>query len=246
MKYPLIIIITLFGSQVFSQTEQANKNRKMAYGLFFSQTINYRTITSNAYNDLVKDFRDNAEIASMGFRTGLTFDYQISGNIDLQFGLIFSNRIIKTKSTKLVWPDANITQITDAFISRQYHYVDMPLKVKYNFAPQNRLNWFLSGGVSAAALISLNQRNHVKISGDWQVTKDEFPIASLMIFLAEIEPGVEYSFHPKIKLRSSLNFQHAFTATNPNYKTKEYLYAGGISFRLDFFSLKNISAQLIF
>ena len=231
-SYLLFATLNFLAFTGFSQSEFATTTpKRFSYGLYFSPNLNYRTLTSNATNNLVKATRDQEEIADFGFRAGMTFDYRISKKIDLSSGLIFSNRTFRTRSKRLVWSKSNASE---AFISQLYSYVDIPLKVRYNISPDQKLNWFVSGGANLAFLPAHVQRNHTNTSGTWKVSRDRLNTMLSFLFLAEIEAGVAYRLTPAFTLRSSLYFQHALTSTNPNFNTREFLYSGGFSVGLIF------------
>lgn len=234
MKYFLFFILLLLCIDAQSQSLQWQQQRKMSYGLFFSPTINYRTLTSEAPTDLVKEIRDSEEEAALGYRAGITLDYRLTKQLELQFGLILSNRIFKTAEQSPIWSDETITEITSTSISNQYLYLDIPLKLKYNFSSQKRLNWFVSGGINTSLFFLYNRKNHVQISGEWVVSKDQSFHTNPLNFFAEIESGMEYKVFPRLKIRLSANFQYALTSTNSNLKTKEYLYNSGVGVGLIF------------
>jgi len=202
----------------------------MSYGLYLSPTINYRTLTSNAPNNLVKEIRDKEEIAGLSYRAGGTFNYRISDKMALQSGLILSNRVFKTAKQALVWSESNASNPTEAYISQQYFYLDIPLKLKYTFLTQKRLEVFVSGGINTALFFLYNNKNHVNVSGNWEVSTNQSSNLSSINFLAEIESGIEYKFNSKLKFRTALFFIHGITPTNANLKTKEFLYSGGLNF----------------
>lgn len=229
MKYLLIFIALIFSTKAFSQLEATKQSKRMSYGIYLSPTISYRTLTTDTNLDLVKEIRNNKEVAGIGYRVGITFDYRITNKLEVQSGLILSNRVFKTSEKDLVWSETDFINFSESFISHQYLYMDIPLKLKYNIMPQRRFNVFVSGGVNTALFFLYNRKNHVKNLEDWEITKDQsFNLNSINI-LAEIESGIEYKINSKLKFRSALNFIHAFTPTNSNLNTKEYLYSGGLS-----------------
>lgn len=240
MKHLKIITLFLFSTNIlFSQTDSPVKTHKrISYGVSISPTLNYRTLISNGPNDVIKEIRNENEITGFGFRAGLTFDYKLTKKLNLQTGLIFAQRNFRTTSRKLNWSNSSISNITEAYISRRYDNIDIPVKLQYKVFETEKWNWFISTGAIASFFINHTQRNHIKVSNKWETTKDELLDVALTIFYGEIESGIAFRINPTIQFRGSLYFQHAITATNPKYKTKDFIYTGGVNLGLIFTPFK--------
>lgn len=240
MKHVLIFALSLICWDLYAQSEPEIQLRRVSHGLYLSPTLNYRTLTSKASTDLVKTIRDEEEVAGFGYRAGWTMDYLLSEKIGLQSGLILSNRVFRTSKENLAWSDPGINDVTEAYISQQYVYLDIPLKVKYNLSPQKKLNYFVAGGLTTSLFFWYSRRNHVKVADEWEVSKKQSFLSNSLNLFAEFESGVEYRLSPRLNLRTALNFQHALLPTNSNLKTKEYLYSAGWSVGLVFTPYKKV------
>lgn len=238
MKNLFIAVLLLLSCAVYSQSPTESKlnsrTRKLSIGAFFTPTYNYRHLNSQGSNNLVAQIRNAEEVAKAGFCTGIIIEHQLSNSFSLQYGLSYANRGFKTSIQQLNWTDPSITHFSAAYISQRYNYLDFSFRPKYHIALNESLTWFVSSGMSMAFLFSSYQRNHVKVSDAWQVTNDELPIASLSIFLIDIETGIDYHITSRLSLRTTLYLQQAISATNPNFQTQEYLYNTGPSLGIVF------------
>lgn len=212
---------------------QKVESQKISFGLVLSPTINYRSLTSDAANDFVKDQRDESETVGFRYQGGLTIDFRPSEKLEIQSGVIFADRLFRTKSIELVWP-SGVPEFSEAYVSQRYLSVDVPLRLRYTLLARNKFNYYVAGGVTAAFFVARQQRNHVLSSGSWEVTQSPLLNESTWMLLGEMEAGLDYALSTRLKLRAALNFQHGLTPTNPDYPTKEYLYSGGIRFGLVF------------
>ncbi len=236
MRYVIISILIGCFTTTIAQEEQSSN---FSIGVHFSPTYNYRLLKSNATTDLVKEIRDQEEIANFGYRTGVTIAYGISTKFNLQSGLFFANRVYRTRTESLNWVDPNISAATETFRSRQFQYIEIPLYVQYTFFQKERVHVFAELGGVASLNYRNFERNHVNINGDWEITSLDSPNLSHTIFMLASGIGAEYKISPRIKLRGAILFQQAITPVNRDLPTKELLNSGGLNFGLIFSSKKN-------
>lgn len=235
MKNILCFLLLFLSGSIIAQSETASDSRKLSYGLYFSSAIGYRTLNTEPVEVWLKEQRDAEEKSAFGYRFGAKTDYRFSERIRGQVGLIFADRVYKTIENSLNFNNLPDDAITSNYLSFHYKYLDIPLKVSYDFASQKRLNFFVASGITTSIFLSFSKNNHTQTSTGWTITKDNKGIGyDRLNFFAVLEPGIAYKLSSMLSIRASLNMEYGLKATNVNLLTQERLFAGGMELGFTF------------
>lgn len=235
MKNIFCFLILLLSGSIIAQSEMTSTSSKLSYGLYFSPAIGYRILSSEPAEAWLKERRDLEEESAFGYRFGAKIDYRFSDKIGLQTGLVFADRVYKTIESPPTFINPPTDAITSSYLSFHYKYLDIPLRVKYNFPSQTKLNFFLAGGVTTSIFLSYSKDIHTQTNTDWTISKDKKSIGyDRLNFFAVLGSGVEYSLSSKVSIRTSVNMEYGLKATNINLPTTERLFAGGMELGIVF------------
>lgn len=136
---------------VFSQPD-IPAYKKLSLGVNFEANYAERFLRHDQSLKYVQGFPDKKGLGKIGGVVGLNLDYTLTPDISLGTGLLFSDRGYSTKKTELIWafPDeAYPTHSKTVFTS---YFVEIPLKVTYNFHVAN-FGMYVTGGPSIGQLI---------------------------------------------------------------------------------------------
>src|SRR5687767_3453389 len=137
MKKLFFIYCLIYANSLFGQDSITTHIKKFYLGFNFSPDYSYRTLykndkqVSDSLWSIAKELEDSINVPKFGYTGGLTVGYYITSRISLESGLQFSNKGYKTIPIETIydWKEPSIVA-TNIF---NYYYLDIPLKVNYEF-----------------------------------------------------------------------------------------------------------------
>ena len=150
----LIFVLILCSQTVFGQ----NDEKKNSLGLSFNPNYLYRTIwaTGPEHKSIVDNASDN-DFGFIGFSIGIKYSRQISHKINIESGLLISQRGVGSiLHTDLVFdsigdPKGNLRKLQTRVVR---HYIDFPLLFQYRFVDKEKVSYYLKTGISFNLLIN--------------------------------------------------------------------------------------------
>lgn len=233
MKHVLIILLFL-PLTLFSQATDITEKGKFFIGLNFSPDYSYRHLIQNGddFSDMewkyVKNIQDSIFIPKYGYTAGIAFGYHINKMLNIETGIIYSNKGYKTISTETVYdfyrPPENAQSILD------YTYLGIPLKANVIFFDE-RFQLIMGFGATLDILL----RKSVKIIPDNPTTR--FPIQKKYIDYdynkINISPivsiGMKYNITHRMSLRAEPTFRYSVLKLDDKSYVETHLYSVGLN-----------------
>lgn len=234
MKYLFCVLVVFCSLAIAAQTAQDDTKTagRLSLGLYGNPAMGYRWLTGGEGEQYLQSLRDEEEQIGFSYRAGLLFAYPMGKHKrwQWQMGMLFGDRSFQTKIETLVWVGGTDQGMSRAFRSHHYYYLDLPLKLRYNFWEQQAWKAYVTGGVSLAVFYQYHKNQHVYNDGTWQVHRDEQTLsgANQLNFVASIEPGISYQLAPRLELLASIALQLPFNPSNTHLNLKEYLFDVGL------------------
>ena len=223
-KIFFLLSISLSGGFLSAQeTDSLYHFKKWSYGINAAVASNFRIIKSNGSEDFLRDSRDHSEVRLIGFAGGITVNYRISDVLSINSGLTYSSIGFKTRDGELSFSDGTKVTVSTAY---HFHYVSLPLDLKYDFLQKKKWNLYVSGGISPAVFIgeaTSFKYGNSKSKDNQAVGYDRFNLA------ADLCAGIDYRLSENIKMVAGIYYKQFFNATNSNLPTKSYLNSAGLS-----------------
>ncbi len=248
MKGWITLLAVFICATTTAQTENLADYKRVSYGIYLNTNLNYRWLNEVPEENQLQSLMNENDRTGFGYRFGINFNCELKPPFALQFGLLYGDRSYRTKETVLDFSSTpssgNLPKL--AYLSYHFNYFDIPIKLKYQFSPKNKVSFFIAGGITTSLFITHVQKLHVETDGQWRSTKDTQSIYGYdaLNFFGEIDAGIDYRINRKLKLQFSANFQQALKAVNSNLLTKRYLYSGGLAIGVFFTPLTKEAVNL--
>lgn len=227
-KIELLIILSLLSFCAVAQTDSI-KSKPLKYSFFGSPTYTNRILKSNSKEQSYVDLRNDSEEGKLGLNLGLSIEKSINRNWALQFGLGYSNYGFKTKPEALIWTDELSDRPTDAHSSFDFKYIDLSFGVKCYLIQKEKVNLFLTSGISLAYFMQYQQNNHWKVKGSWKVERDPLNFVGydmINVFL-NLQPGIEFYISQQFSVIGGIDFRMALKGVNSQLSTTTFLHSLG-------------------
>lgn len=215
MKSILCILLVCI-SFVFAQkdnTKLEDTYSKFQIGLIASPDIDYRFLTTlhlNPSSHSEVNFRDQNEVAKLGYTFGMNACINFTKNIGLEFGFHYSNKGFETKFIdvpKSPYPLYTSDDYMYKIINHAY-YTDIPLKVNY-YSSNKKMRFIGSIGLIANVFWTSTQTNY-RIEGELSNSGGKLP-NNVEFSRANISPtiscGIDYRINQRMSLRLEPNFR---------------------------------------
>lgn len=232
MRYPTYCFFFLVSTFNFAQDSLLHNKNKI--GLSISPDYCYRKLISDESVQWIADHRDSLEVPKFSYTAGFSYAYEISKNLDLEFGLFFSNKGQRTKTYQPTWvpPQTINDPLIPQFIQTNigYLYIDAPVRLLY-YLTDSKMKFFLSAGISTNFfLIEISKSEYVYSNGEMMTTKSVSNNGFSRINLAYcIGTGIHYTLSEKIDVRIEPIFRQSFLSVI-NAPIRGYLFSGGLLF----------------
>lgn len=231
-----LLTVLFFSAPSLRAQEHDTLFHQVSYRIFFTPQMQYRSVFSNAVEQLAVQERNETEIAQIGYTTGIGAEYSLSEHWTLTAGLAVSERGYQTRLRNLQFVSQTAQEqslIRQSYVSYRFFAIDVPFGVMYRFAHENKWTFYATLEAMPSFAIQRTKALWVNSENTWTATQtsrtrgfDRIPIFLKGSF------GADYRISTAFALRASAQFQHSLTSVNPNLATRDYLYAGGLEIGL--------------
>ena len=235
MKKILIFLLITCANQSSGQDSVKVNDSRFFIGGSFTPEYSYRTIKKD--KDLPDDtwefasnIMDSVEVAKFGYSAGMSFGYYLTNKLSVESGLQFSNKGYKTIPLNYIidWENPG-SYLAVATISYRYYYLDVPLKLNYEFF-NNRFQVITGIGVIGNIFLKAMRKITAENSGDDFVNDtDEMDIEQNPVIISGVlSAGVKYNINKKVHIRLEPVFKYALTDFEDNSYISTYLWSVGV------------------
>ena len=230
----LVVILLFLPLTLLSQSSDIPVNKKFFIGLNFSPDYSYRHLTKNEddFTDgewkYVKNIQDSIFIPKYGYTAGISFGYQINKKVNIETGIVYSNKGYKTISTETVYDFYRPPEKAQSILS--YTYLGIPLKANFIFF-DDRIQLIMGVGATLDILL----RKSVKVTPDNPT--DRFPIQKKYIEYdynkINVSPivsiGVKYDITSRMSLRAEPTFRYSILKLDDKSYVETHLWNAGLN-----------------
>ncbi len=231
MKKIFVSLFLFLSACSFAQETSTQVNSGIFIGLTFSPDYSYRWLQAGSDIGFIKNYRDSTEIPKIGFTTGFIFLYK-KKRLTFEGGMKFSDKGEKTKNVEL-YNNNEDPALPSNTIKTTYHlyYLDFPVKFNYIFFTNNKINAFISAGMSFN--LFLYERDIIKFIGTDQsgTSKGFGDELSKINFACQAGAGIDYDINKLFNLRFEPVFRSSIIPI-ADAPIKQYQYSIGVNFGL--------------
>jgi len=156
MKILLVLIASFPFIANSQETKKSEANKNISVGFSFSPDYNYRTLKNNdgsSSSDMIIDFRNNIEESRFSFTTGLNLNIKLSVKVELQTGLLYSNKGYKIPKQATFFPVPQPGQATHFETKASFNYLDIPVKLNF-ISGTGKIRFIAGAGFAANILLN--------------------------------------------------------------------------------------------
>jgi hypothetical protein len=188
--------------------------KKVSVGFSFSPDYNYRTLKNNdgsSSSDMVIDFRDDVEKGKFGFTTGLNLSIKVSEKVDIQTGLLYSDKGYKTPKRETFFPMPMPSEPTHYTSNVSFNYIEIPFKVNF-ISGRGKTRFIAGAGLAANFLIKESERITLFYADGKEEKRKQSLTSDYNKFnlLSLISTGIEFKLEKNISLRAEPTFRYGF------------------------------------
>jgi len=235
MKKILLPLFLICSIAAFGQDSTKVHFKRFYVGISFSPEYNYRVLNKNDSGisdslwSVVKNMEDSIFEPKFGYTGGIIFGYYVTNRISIESGVQYSNKGYKTIpiETFYDWDEPSI--VATNIIN--YYYLDIPLKVNYEFFKKRFQlitslgavgNIFIKSTVKTIAENPTELFSEEKRDNDYEYNK--FNIS------ASIGIGVKYNMSERMQLRLEPVFKYALLNFDDEAYISTHLWNAGLQF----------------
>ena len=218
------LIVSLLAA-VCCANARAQQSNPFSIGIAVSPDFNDRSLSNNdgsLSSGIVVDVRDNNETWKPGYTAGPVISYRVSDKVDLETGILFSNKGFRHKKTQATYasqfdgtgfngpiPDGHPSHWQFMY---DHYYIDVPVKATFNFG-KKRLRFTAGAGVAANVFVKETVRWKY-LYEDGSSKRDsrtsEFDYNGLMIS-PQASIGVNYKLNERFHFKAEPTFRYGIT-----------------------------------
>ena len=225
-----IFLLTMLFTSALLWSGEADSIRlgKIKIGIVFSPDYCYRFLNYRSSEKWIQDLRNEEEVATFGYTTGLGIKIELSNKILLETGVYYSIMGEQTKTTELFWVNSSPDFPAKSKTQYQFKYINIPLKLHYVFGSK-KVSYFVSAGFSINIFtekktkVILEFKNGHKTSDNSVVDLGylKFNLATVIGF------GIKYDVTKKISISIEPVYRQFINSIVVGTGTKEYPYSLG-------------------
>ena len=208
-------ILTILAALPLLANAQDAKNKmgkKIAVGVSFSPDYSYRTLKNNdgsSSSDMIIDIRNDIEKAKAGYATGFNLNIPITGKLEIQTGVLYSDKGYKTPQRATVFPVPGPGQATHYKAKSSFSHIDIPFKVNF-ISGTGKVKFIAGAGLSAGYLLSKSEVITFIYADGTRKKYDQYPDHDYNKFslTSVISTGVELKSKENITLRAEPTFRY--------------------------------------
>lgn len=228
----ILFVITLFSSTfALPQSVDSTKFKRLKFGIIFSPDYCYRLLNYHSSNKWVQDLRNDEEVPTFGYTTGLGLKIDLTNKLALEAGLYYSIKGEQTKINELIWTTPSSDYPIKSKSKYQYKYIDIPLTVQY-FLGSRRIRPFVSAGFSAS-IFSEKKTKIISEFSDGHKTSESSTIDLAYLkfnLVAIVGFGIKYDISKRIFLTIEPVYRQFINSIVVDHNAKEYPFSIGANF----------------
>jgi hypothetical protein len=151
MKKLFILIAAIPFLANAQEPKKGKANKNISIGFSFSPDYNFRTLRNNdgsSSSEMVIDQRNNLEKGKFSFTTGVNLNVRVSGKLEFQTGLLYSNKGYRTPKRATDFQSPLPDEPTHIKSDRRFNYLDIPLKLNF-VSGGNKIRFIAGAGIAA-------------------------------------------------------------------------------------------------
>jgi hypothetical protein len=243
MRKTVYIILLCLSAQVLSAAESKsetgnNKSDKLFIGINFGPGAAFRTLHAieHSYidNEVLKS--DNKlDRPIFGFDAGVNFTYLFSKHVGLETGLQYSMKGFGTKVDSVYFtPNPPPDSIFSVRTTNQYHYMDIPVKIKV-FAGKGKVKFIGGAGFLFDFLMGTTNTGTVFSPSGAKTSENTFkafPASkayNVFSMSGTASAGIDYKINNLMGLRFEPYFSHEFIRLHKSGTIYHYLWNAGLN-----------------
>jgi len=212
----------------FGQSTDSIKFKRCKVGIVYSPDYCYRLLSYPSSNKQIQDLRNNEEVSTYGYTTGLSIRIDLTCKIIVETGLLYSVKGEQTKNTDLVWATPNPEFPVKSKTQYQFKYIEIPMKVNYLLGGK-KIRIFVSVGVS----LNVFSEKKTKVisqfaNGHKSSESSVVDLGYLKFNLAAIAGfGIKYDLTKRVYISVEPVYRQFINSIVADKKAKEYPYSIG-------------------
>lgn len=239
----LLFLSLFFYQKNYAQQEEKtteiyiSKNHRTGWSLFFTPEMNYRVLRATPENQWMIDPKNEIEIPAFSYSFGLFRVKQITQLLDVEFGISYSIRNIRTQKIDFLWNQTQLQPPGKIQYSYSFHYFQLPLKISFYLNKNqkhylgfglNLMDSFTDGGSHFAKIWNANGQFEKKEKIKTPFNQDEYS-GGIFIF-----GGKRWEFKNELALRVEPVLKLSLDSTTQEEYFKTFFYSYGINLIFDF------------
>ena len=238
MKKILFVIILFVSTTVLAQSVDSIKFKRVKVGIVFSPDYCYRLLNYHSSNKWVQDLRNDEEVPTFGYTTGISLKIDATSKIVLETGFYYSIKGERTKTIEFTWATPSSDYPSKSKTQYQYKYIDIPLKVQY-FLGSKRIKPFISVGVSATIFSEKKTKVILEFSDGHKASENSTTdLACLKFNLVTIVGfGIKYDLSKRIFIIIEPVYRQFINSIVVDRSAKEHPFSIGTNFGV-YYTLK--------
>jgi hypothetical protein len=226
-----LIIISILFSPLFEMAQESiSVEDKFSIGVNFSPNFCYRMLNYPDELQTIADSREKFEHPSFGFNAGIAARYIFVTNLEVEFGVQFSRQTHIFKNVPISDAMGN-PSLGFADNQLRYHYLELPLRVNYQFL-NRKVFGYVTTGVSMNLFLNDKSKSWLTYNtGETAVVTSESSIYDFnkIAFAVLGGFGIGYHISEKLNVRLEPLFRYSLTPL-AEAPINQYNYSIGCQF----------------
>lgn len=234
MQIKFSILVCFIGLTLFSNAQHNfdSSSRKWSAGIVFSPGYAYRSLApSDSSWQWIAGSRNEFEKPKFGYSAGLSVLYRMNKHVELESGLMFSEKGYRYVFDEFVsfdgQPDPHIPE--SAVTTYSYRYLAIPAKINWFFL-NKEMKFFLSGGISGNVFLNAVYTNDIEFAD--RVEKNTYTDDTSYYKKFHIDVlaglGAEVPVSERLHLRVEPHYRRAITSMTDTF-VKLYCWSVGVN-----------------
>ena len=233
MQIKISLLLCFIGLTLFSSAQHNDvyKNNKWSFGLFFSPSYAYRSVTvSDNSLQWMADLNNEADKPKTGYSTGLSILYRLNKPIELETGVLYSNKGFRFEFDEFVTPesqpDPSIPE--NASTTYSYRYLTIPVKTNWFFLDR-KLKLYMTGGLSGNFFLDAVHKSELEFEDRVEKHSYHDDASHYKKFHVDVLAGLgaEIPVLKRLNLRVEPHYRRAVTSMTDS-SIKLYCWSAGV------------------
>jgi hypothetical protein len=142
MRFSFTLLLIVFSFSILAQ-DSIPSTSKFRLSAHFSPNYCYRTLEHEEEYQVIVDAREENELASFGFNTGIAMNFYFTDRFASELGIQFSRQTTASLHKELV--DQFLQPIGDVYIEYRNNYIELPFTLKYHVIDKKLFSYVFMG-----------------------------------------------------------------------------------------------------